>query len=207
MSSTASCSACCGIYNLRFSQTQLNDWLAENTKQFLSLNIEDANAIVEFRRQREAASLPYRFREDIYVCPFTGYIDPEKKRTGCLLHPVGSPHPQIRKLAHPQNFSFYGESICQTYDCLSKERRLADILPQTPESALYGRLVSRADILGLLSEAARRDGQFSVSAWLNEHHTQLSALPSTSFEPPIVPEKSANPLADLIALLEQGISN
>lgn len=128
MGSDHSCSACCGIFNLRKSDTERREWLRENTRLFLSTDIGRAENIVAFRREREAVTLNHRVRDDIYVCPFLGFIDADEKKTGCLLHPAGSPHPQIHLWEHPQNFSFYGEGICLSYDCLAKERRF--YLPQ-----------------------------------------------------------------------------
>ena len=160
MGATQSCSACCGLFNLKGSDDERRDWIRRNTEEFLSLDISLAANIVNFRKEREAATLPHRVREDIYVCPFVGFVDslrtvrrevgilasdepnasmrtalhadavhgsgvPDASlRTGCLLHPQGSPHPQIGLWAHPQNFSFYGEGICLSYDCLAKERRV-----------------------------------------------------------------------------------
>ncbi|MBX3722906.1 MAG: hypothetical protein KF713_13785 [Turneriella sp.] len=179
MGATQSCSACCGLFNLKGSDDERRDWIRRNTEEFLSLDISLAANIVNFRKEREAATLPHRVREDIYVCPFVGFVDSQRTvrredalpgsdepdasmrtarhadavpgsgvpdasvrtarhadavpgsgvpdasmRTGCLLHPQGSPHPQIGLWAHPQNFSFYGEGICLSYDCLAKERRV-----------------------------------------------------------------------------------
>jgi len=124
MGERVSCSACCGLFNFRGSDAERRAWVQENTRQFLALDISSAANIVNYRKEREAVTLPNRVREDIYVCPFVGHVDAEGQKTGCLLHPQGSPHPQIGLWAHPQNFSFYGEGICLSYDCLAKERKV-----------------------------------------------------------------------------------
>jgi hypothetical protein len=220
MGPAVSCSACCGILNLKFAVPELRSWIETNTREFLSLDISSPENIVAYRKQREEKTLPHRVREDTYVCPFVGFVDnvrtgdlqegpsvvanrpsasdetgnsrrgpslaansrdasvrsgglpsaarttrslqqtlrtgdsqdgpsvaanrssasmrsgrdieqprvasrPDASlRTGCLLHPQGSPHPQIGLWEHPQNFSFYGEGICLSYDCLAKERRV-----------------------------------------------------------------------------------
>lgn len=125
MREKVSCSACCGLFNLRLGEGELNAWVQKNTDTFLALDISKAENIVAYRKEREAETLPLRSRDDIYVCPFVGFVDGKTgdARTGCLLHPQGSPHPQIGLWEHPQNFSFYGEGICLAYDCLAKERR------------------------------------------------------------------------------------
>lgn len=120
-----SCSACCGINNLTMPYIELRGWLKQNTEHFLKLNLSKAEQIVQFRLTGEKNIENKKHDPTTYTCPFIGYID--KNRTGCLLHPVGSPHPQIGLLKHPQNFSFYGESICQTYDCQTKENEMANL--------------------------------------------------------------------------------
>jgi len=119
-------------------------WVSQNTQAFLALDISKAQTIVQYRKEREAVTLPLRVREDIYVCPFVGYVKGEL--SGCMLHPIGSPHPQIALWPHPQNFSFYGEGICLSYDCLAKERKAyrSDFFlwAETASTLDYGRLAS-----------------------------------------------------------------
>ncbi|MBL8032131.1 MAG: hypothetical protein JNJ69_00410 [Leptospiraceae bacterium] len=139
MGEKISCSACCGIFNLKFNAAERTAWAQRNTEIFLALDLTKAENIVAYRKEREAETLPQRIRDDIYVCPFVGFVGTKNGshieqppvacepgasvRTGCLLHPQGSPHPQISLWEHPQNFSFYGEGICLSYDCLAKERQ------------------------------------------------------------------------------------
>jgi len=123
MNEKQSCSACCGVFNLKLDDDERRVWIETNTHDFLALDISEAENIVAFRKAREAVTLPLRVRDDIYVCPYVGFLDTKNQRMGCLLHPNGSPHPQIGLWPHPQNFSFYGEGICLSYDCLAKERR------------------------------------------------------------------------------------
>ena len=122
MGEAKSCSACCGLFNLKATDVERRAWVDENTRLFLALDLSSAANIVNYRKEREAVTLPRRVRADIYVCPFVG--DVASGKTGCLLHPQGSPHPQIGLWQHPQNFSFYGEGICLSYDCLAKERKV-----------------------------------------------------------------------------------
>ena len=121
MSTHLSCSSCCGLFNYKGSDADRRAWVGENTRQFLALDLSAAVNLVQFRKEREAVTLPNRLRDDIYVCPFVGFV--RNQQTGCLLHPQGSPHPQISLWPHPQNFSFYGEGICLSYDCLAKDRK------------------------------------------------------------------------------------
>ncbi len=123
MRQSVSCSACCGLFNLRLTDSERTAWVQKNTETFLATDISKAENIVGYRKEREALTLPLRIRDDVYSCPFVGFMAQTGPRTGCLLHPQGSPHPQIALWQHPQNFSFYGEGICLAYDCLAKERR------------------------------------------------------------------------------------
>lgn len=207
MDKVRSCSACCGIFNLRMDARERAAWIAENTVQFLALDLSKAENIVAFRREREAVTLPRRIREDTYVCPFVGYIDQEpttmrtgsrkerprvalepnaSMRTGCLLHPAGSPHPQIGLWQHPQNFSFYGEGICLAYDCLAKDRQA--YMPEfftwsmTAPPFAYARLASdhtlHRALQRLETRAADLRAFYSAVARAYERHQVVT----TSFE-------------------------
>ena len=120
-----SCGACCGLHNLKISHSQLQSWFDITTTDFLSLNLKNTDSIIAFRKEKEDLLSHYPTKEStIYACPFLGWIDKIEHRIGCLLHPAGSPHPQIKLIDNPQNFSFYGQNICQMYDCHSKEGNL-----------------------------------------------------------------------------------
>lgn len=144
MGEAKSCSACCGLFNLKGDDQDRRAWVTANTEKFLALDISSAANIVNYRKERESETLPNRVRDDIYVCPFIGFVAGDK--TGCLLHPQGSPHTQISLWQHPQNFSFYGEGICLSYDCLAKERQVyrADFFRWAESSTVfdYARLAS-----------------------------------------------------------------
>lgn len=123
-----------------------NYWLTENTRIFLQTDISLAQNIVSYRKKREDSMNHLKIRADIYICPFQGFINKAQTKTGCLLHPKGSPHAQISLWDHPQNFSFYGEGICLSYDCLNKERaQMVDKLLPT-DSFVYSRLAGNFNL-------------------------------------------------------------
>lgn len=159
-------------------------WIAENTKTFLALDISKAETLVSYRKEREAVTLPQRIRDDIYVCPFVGFTSGNK--TGCLLHPQGSPHPQIGLWEHPQNFSFYGEGICLSYDCLAKDRRAyrADFFrwAETVSAFEYGRLASDHTLHRTLAALPFKD--IDLGGFYTElaSYYQQYAVVTTSFE-------------------------
>lgn len=111
-----SCGACCGIFNLTISPEARANLIQDRTSQFESVDLTQAGSIAGYRQAREAIESPMpRFNAETYVCPFFG-IPRGRTAAGCMVHPSITGNP------HSQNFSFYGASICQTYDCPNKER-------------------------------------------------------------------------------------
>lgn len=93
----------------------------------------------------------YIDKKSTYICHFIAYTDTAHRKTGCLLHPQGSPHPDILYWKYPQNFSFYGSTICQGYNCISKEKGLGntfslDINLSNEDLFIYGMLISNHNI-------------------------------------------------------------
>lgn len=114
----SSCVACCGTLNLRLRAEQLRDLLSQRTSQCPEAGRADHASLVAYRSAREEieASLE-RYDATVYVCPFVGWI--EEGRAGCLIHPLRTGRP------NSQNASFYGTTICQSYDCRAKEKEAA----------------------------------------------------------------------------------
>ncbi len=111
-----SCGACCGVFNFDLKKNEIGEILLKRT-QYFAENVGYANreSVIEYRERFEAEEEKYP-RKDIatYICPYLGFIQDEKK-IGCLIHPILTGDPKS------QNFSFYGASICQSYDCKNKE--------------------------------------------------------------------------------------
>ena len=202
MSEKVSCSACCGIYNLDMAADERRQWIEENTRHFMALDLSQSENIVRFRKEREQVTLPRRIHKDIYVCPFVGFV--KKQQTGCLLHPKGSPHPQIGLWQHPQNFSFYGEGICQAYDCLAKERGVhrADFFrwAESAELAAYGRLASDHTLHRSLALFFPRHCDLAAFYNLLARAYERYGVVTTSFEDieKVIPE-TAGALCDFLA--------
>lgn len=115
----ASCSSCCGVHNLNLTAQQKAKLLKRNTKIFKAVQAENPKNIAAYRAKREKVLEFFKIKNDIYVCPFVGFL--ETDRTGCMIHPLAEINPAMKKWEHPQNFGFYGEGICLVYDCPSKE--------------------------------------------------------------------------------------
>ncbi|NUM41371.1 MAG: hypothetical protein HUU45_07020, partial [Leptospiraceae bacterium] len=117
-----SCGACCGFLNLKISKTELRNLFKKRTQNFRSLiDFKKAHTIAAYRQtMEEKENKIEKFDNTTYNCPFLGYIDQEEKKIGCMIHPVFTKDPKS------QNFSFYGASICQGYNCKNKERKTVD---------------------------------------------------------------------------------
>lgn len=118
-----SCGACCGLFNLKLSTSEYKSLLLERTTEFKrTVNFEVRHSFPIYRKERETkeAHIPKK-DEMTYNCPFLGYVDDTKEKIGCMIHPIFTGDPKS------QNFSFYGTSICQAYDCKTKESALADL--------------------------------------------------------------------------------
>lgn len=113
----SSCGACCGLFNIDYPPFEIKKILTERTKYFSeNVDYSKRETVISYREDFEKKESEYPKKDaTIYNCPFLGYID-EKNRIGCMIHPVKTGDPKS------QNFSFYGSSICQTYDCRNKER-------------------------------------------------------------------------------------
>ncbi len=117
-SNGSSCGACCGLFNLDYPHQELKKILEERTEVFSeTVDYSKRETVISYREEFEKKENSYSKKDaTIYNCPFLGYIEPGKKRIGCMIHPIKTGDPKS------QNFSFYGASICQTYDCRNKER-------------------------------------------------------------------------------------
>ncbi|MCB1141138.1 MAG: hypothetical protein H7A24_01915 [Leptospiraceae bacterium] len=124
-----SCGCCCGYLNLSLDRDELKEVLRERTRLFRnSVNFSVPWTIAEFRKEREKKELDFkRIDEQTYVCPFLGFIENHEDRIGCLIHPIASGDPLS------QNFSFYGASICQGYDCKNKESEITELIKKMNE--------------------------------------------------------------------------
>ena len=145
---SVSCFACCGLANLDLPSDQKEALLDHRTHEFEKLNM-DFSRFPEYRqrREKEEEAIP-RHNSETYVCPFLGYLEP--RRPGCMIHPARTGDPKS------QNYSFYGASICLSYDCPAKDREeenghslYSDFLESSfPEQ--YHRLICDSELYSLL---------------------------------------------------------
>lgn len=147
-----SCGACCGPFNLDFEPIRaaaraaqaadqppepdalpadLPALLNEREREFLAVDFSRRDRVLAYRRAREdrERAIP-RHDPGIYVCPFFGPVPPGTgteghARPGCMIHPLLTGDPTS------QNYSFYGASICQGYDCANKEADASGLYAQS----------------------------------------------------------------------------
>jgi len=115
-----SCITCCGLFNYKLTTEELYRLLQDRTNQINQIlkNKRDfprSELLIYRYNQEQKESLIEKYNDQIYVCPFLGIIHQEEKRMGCLIHPT------ITNEEKSQDVSFYGSSICLSYDCRVKE--------------------------------------------------------------------------------------
>ncbi|TGM53478.1 hypothetical protein [Leptospira adleri] len=115
-----SCGSCCGIFNLDLSPDEIRNLILERTNEFkTSVDFQKSWTMAEYRKTREKKEENIKRKDEhTYNCPFLGAFD---KRIGCMIHPIFSGDPLS------QNYSFYGTSICQGYECRNMERKTAKL--------------------------------------------------------------------------------
>lgn len=185
----------------------------EREREFLAVDFSNRAAVLEYRRAREERERPIpRHDPGIYVCPFFGPVPPGTgtdghATPGCMIHPV------LTGDETSQNYSFYGASICQGYDCQNKEADEAGDYAATLTELCgdweeYGRLMGDVflhktlrKVPGLLeSLRTNADVRAAFAEFCRARLTTEASRRVTSFELPIRPYPSVR--AELLDLLE-----
>jgi len=138
-----SCGACCGIYNY-----------VENTRDELAARFDYRETLMRKVRcgklSLEAYRDAVRRREDgrriyktIYTCEFAGWLDGERKKVGCMIHPMQNGGNDMRDV------SFYGREICEGHFCPSYQKldeNEARIIVETLDDwYLFGAVITEID--------------------------------------------------------------
>jgi hypothetical protein len=140
-----SCGACCGLYNYADSaRASLVRRLRERTARFHAAvrGIDDLPDFAEKTRRAEDQAKRY---EVIYCCEYAGFLDPQEKRVGCLLHP------SVHGGADLRSVSFYGRELCDGHFCpsyhyISRPEKLA-LLHIFDDWYLYGLCLTDIDLV------------------------------------------------------------
>lgn len=152
--------------------------------------------MAEYRKVREKKEESIVRKDELtYNCPFLGAFG---KKIGCMIHPVFSGDPLS------QNYSFYGSSICQGYECRNMERKSSKLWENLLEemdldSFVYSAIASDYKTLDLIEETFSQRGIFTEELFENRRDLlkrliqrkidQNVAMMNTSFELPMEVEK------------------
>jgi hypothetical protein len=140
-----SCGACCGLYNYADnSRESLIRRLKDRTELFRQ-TAGDPEGLARYSETVRGREDPSRIYEVIYCCEYLGFMDPECRRTGCLLHPAGNGGNDRRDV------SFYGRELCDGHFCpsyhyLSQEEKIA-LINIMDDWHLYGLCITDIDLV------------------------------------------------------------
>jgi hypothetical protein len=154
---TASCGACCGLYNR--SDVSRGAVLAELRRR--------TRALAEVPRTPEAfgaaaralaAGAPAPLFPSVRVCPLLGFLGEGEDRIGCLAHPAQTGGPDLR------DCGAYDADICESFLCPSHSWLTEDEAALAEDALahdwhLYGLVVTDVPFLrAALAAVARRTG-------------------------------------------------
>ncbi len=153
-----SCGACCGLYNYRgANRSDLVRRLKRRTDAFRNLERYTNEALRSFTAWVRRTEPQGKLLETIYNCEFLGFLDPQCRKVGCLLHPRQHDGKDLR------GCSFYGAELCDGHLCLSYQKltrteKWAAIL-SLDDWYLYGICITDIDLCkGFFHMAAERIG-------------------------------------------------
>ncbi len=138
------------------SSDKIRKLIFERTEEFKnSVDFQKPWTMAEYRKVREKKEVTIRRKDElVYNCPFLGALG---KRIGCMIHPIFSGD------LLSQNYSFYGSSICQGYECRNMERKSSklweDLLGEMElDSFTYSAIASDYETLDLIEETFSQKG-------------------------------------------------
>ncbi|EMJ94818.1 hypothetical protein LEP1GSC194_3197 [Leptospira alstonii serovar Sichuan str. 79601] len=179
------------------SPDEIRKLISERTEEFkTSVDFKKPWTMAEYRKVREKReeSIP-RKDELTYNCPFLGAFG---KKIGCMIHPIFSGDPLS------QNYSFYGSSICQGYECRNMERKSSKLWENLfgemeLDSFTYSAIASDYKTLDLIEktflqmgisiEELFRSKKDLLKRLIQQKIDRNIAMMNTSFEIPMVEEK------------------
>jgi hypothetical protein len=132
---TASCGACCGLYNREhLSRPAVAAELSRRTRALRA--VERTAAAFRAAAAELARDAPAPLFPSVRVCPLLGFLDDAETRVGCLAHPAATGGPDLR------DCGAYDAPTCEAFACPShswlteEEAALAEAA--TGDFHLYG---------------------------------------------------------------------
>lgn len=143
--SSKSCAACCGIYNyVENTCSSLVGRFNYRTHLFSKVRKSEIN-LDEYRdiiRHREDSKRIYK---TIYACEFVGFLNEDRTRVGCMLHPMSNDGNDFRDI------SFYGRDICEGHFCPSYQqltnKEALTVITSLKDWYLYGSVITDIDFV------------------------------------------------------------
>jgi hypothetical protein len=142
-----SCAWCCGLYNVRDSgKEHLVRRLRRRTRNF-ARTARAPEAIIGYGEETKAEERLQLLDPDFYSCEFTGFLDANETRVGCLLNPMGHGNDSTDW----RGLSFHGGCACGGFLCrgfreLSPVEREI-VLATIDDWYLYGLIISDVDFV------------------------------------------------------------
>jgi len=143
--SEKSCGACCGLYNWKdHSRPAIEAILDLQTAMFAPFQKSESD-FDRYRELRASALNNEKLFETIYNCEFIGFIDSERHRVGCMLHPMVTGGCDLR------DHCFYGAEICSGhfcpgYSCFTTAQQRS-VVNATSDWYLYGLTITDIDLV------------------------------------------------------------
>jgi hypothetical protein len=153
---TASCGACCGLYNREdLSREAVAAELARRTRALRAVERTPESFLAAAAALAEDGPSP--LFPSVRVCPLLGFLDEAETRVGCLAHPSATGGPDLR------GCGAYDAVVCEAFICPShawlteEEAALAEAV--AGDFHLYGLVVTDVPFLrASLGAVAERVG-------------------------------------------------
>jgi hypothetical protein len=141
---SASCGACCGLYNRRDpGRAAVRTELARRTRALGG--VPRTAAAFAAAAAASAAAGPEPLFPSVRVCPLLGFLDEAETRVGCLAHPAATGGPDLR------DCGVYDVKVCDGFFCPSfawlTEAEAALAEAATGDYHLYGLVVTDVPFL------------------------------------------------------------
>lgn len=140
----ASCGACCGLYNFKdHGREALSRALHRRTDTISELPKEPEAYQAAARSLRRWDKDP--LFPPVRLCPLLGFVDPERKRVGCLAHPLVTGGVDLR------DCGAYDSKTCSSFECPSflwlnaPQARL--VRAALPDWYLYGLVITDVEFV------------------------------------------------------------
>jgi hypothetical protein len=172
-----SCGACCGLYNYGGgSRTRLEEMLRGRTDAFLRMGRPTPEKLASFSRWVRSVEPGDKLLETIYNCEYLGFLDPEERKVGCLLHPARH-RGEVEDL---RSCSFYGAELCAGHLCLSYQKLTPEesfcVIHSLDDWYLYGICITDIDFCkAFFQEASARLGEQPTQTVLSREPVRRAA--------------------------------